>query len=84
MNDLKLLSFVQGNTPEPNYWKVAADDLPHMQQEQLGRAMATEAIDNMRTTGFTPLLGWMVQSMGGRLTPVEAGFFHEISRRVVR
>ena len=84
MKSLQRLSFVQGNAPEPNFWQVAADDLPHPQQEQLGRAMAVEAIDYMRTTGFTPLLGWMVKSMGGRLTPIEAGFFHEISRRVVR
>ena len=36
-----------------------------------------------RSTGFTPLPGWMVKSMGGKLTPVEAGFIQKIGRRVV-
>ena len=55
-----------------------------MQQERLGRAMASEAIDYMRTTGFTPLLGWVVKAMGGHLTPVETGFFDEICKKAMR
>ena len=44
---------------------------------------ANETIGSMRNTGFTPLPGRMVDSMGGRMTPVEGGFFHEIVRRVM-
>lgn len=84
MKDIERLSFVRGNGRGLNCWQVEAESLPHMQQERLGRAMADEAIAYMRTTGFTPLLGWVVQAMGGRLSPVAIGFFDEICKRAMK
>ena len=84
MKKLEELSFVRDEKRGINCWQVDADNLPHMQQERLGRAMASEAIDYMRTTGFTPLLGWVVKAMGGHLTPVKTGFFDEICKKAMR
>jgi hypothetical protein len=68
-----------------NFWSVSGNG-DFQSDNQLGRLLATEALKFLRTTNFTPVLGWMVDGMikKGGLDGVMVGFWNAIADELIK